>query len=154
MPPLRTMVSFRSAAFNTTTRRSYFINDSCYGDDVAHWIIGELNGRGITADNEPAQEDFGWYLTFRPGSVEHQFILGHRPGDAHDAPEWLGWVERKAGLLRSLIGARNRGIEPAALLAIHDVLTTAKHVSMVRWHRKADFDALNEAAGTSRPDAA
>ncbi|HEY5986068.1 MAG TPA: hypothetical protein VIV12_06725, partial [Streptosporangiaceae bacterium] len=103
---------------------------------------------------EPGQEDFGWYLTYRPGNAPHQFVLGYRPGDAKDLPLWLGRVERNAGPLASLFGARSRGIEPAALEVIHDVLSGAEFVSKVRWHRKADFDAGNEAAASTRPDAA
>ncbi len=154
MPPPRTLVTFQSGAFNTTERRPYFINDGCYGDDVARWIIGELNARGVPTDPEPAQEDFGWYLTYRPGKVQHQFVLGYRPGGKQHPAVWLGFVERNVGLLGSLFGGRTRGIEPKALQVIHDVLSEAQVVSRVRWHRKADFDAGNEAAASTRPDAA
>ncbi len=154
MPPSRTIVTFQSGAFNTSERRPYFINDGCYGDDVTRWIIGELHSRGIPSEPEPQQEDFGWYLTYRPGKAEHQFVLGYRPGDEKDPPVWLGWVERNAGPIASLLGARHRGIEPAAVEVIHDVLSSAEFVSKVRWHRKADFDAGSETTASTRPDAA
>src|SRR5436309_11843745 len=67
MQASRTVVTFQSGVFNTTERRPYFINDACYGDDVARWIISELHLRGIPSDPEPGQEDFGWYVTYRPG---------------------------------------------------------------------------------------
>ncbi len=154
MPPARTIVTFQSTAFNTTERRPYFINDGCYGDDLARWLIGELGARGISTDPEPGQEDFGWYFTFRPGTTEHQLVIGYRPPDGQEPGTWIGWVERKAGLLGSVLGARHRGIERPALDAIHRVLANAAHVSSVRWHRRVDFDARNEAAAATRPDAA
>jgi hypothetical protein len=149
-----TVVTFQSGGFNTTERRSYFINDGCYGDDVARWIIGELNARGIPAEPEPGQEDFGWYLTYRPGKVPHQLVLAHRPGDDKNPSVWVGWIEREVGLFASLFGARHRGIERVAVQVIHDVLAGASSVSKIRWHRKSDFDAGNEGDASTRPDAA
>lgn len=154
MTPSRTVVTFQSGAFNTTERRPYFINDGCYGDDVSRWIISELNSRGTPTDPEPAQEDFGWYFTYRPGKEDHRFVLGYRPGDERDPSVWLGWVERRVGLIGSVLGGRTRGIEPIALEVIHDILSKAEVVSRVRWHRRADFDAGNETTATTRPDAA
>src|SRR5262245_10551085 len=55
----RTVVTFESGAFNTTHPRAYFINQCCYGDDVARWLISELDARGCEVDHEPEQEDFG-----------------------------------------------------------------------------------------------
>jgi hypothetical protein len=154
MPHMRTIVTFRSTTFNTSERRPYFINDGCFGDDVARWLITELQSHGVATDSEPDQEDFGWYFSFRPGDTEHQFIIGYRPGSGEEPGTWIGWVERRAGLIGSLLGARRRGIEPTALRAIHDVLASNRRVSSVRWHRKTDFDATNESASASEPDAA
>jgi hypothetical protein len=151
---MRTVVTFRSTAFNTSERRPYFVNDGCFGDDVARWLITELQSHGVATDSEPDQEDFGWYFSFRHGDTEHQFIIGYRPGSGEEPGTWIGWVERRAGLIGSLLGARRRGIEPTALRAIHDVLASDRRVSSVRWHRKADFDATNENASASEPDAA
>ena len=154
MRHMRTVVTFRTTAFNTSERRPYFVNDGCFGDDVAQWLITELQSHGVETDAEPAQEDFGWYFSFRPATTEHQFIIGYRPGADEEPGTWIGWVERKASLIGSLLGARGRGIEPTALRAIHDVLASDRRVSSVRWHRKTDFDATNENAGASEPDAA
>ncbi len=153
MADMRTVVTFRSAAFNTSERRDYFINDGCFGDDVARWLIEALQARGVATDSQPGQEDFGWYFSFRPGDTDHQFIVGYQPGDAGEAGTWVGWVERKAGVVASLVGARSRGIEPIALQAVHGVLATDTRVSSVRWHRRRDFDATKKDAGTAQPDA-
>ena len=93
---LRTLVTFRSAAFDTDGPRACFINPDNYGDVLAYWLMRALRSRGVEALGELGQEDHGWYFTFRGGGVEHDFIVGLRDGD-----EWLGWLERRAGFVAS-----------------------------------------------------
>src|SRR6185295_1206465 len=112
MSGIRTLVTFQSPAFNGTERRDYFINDCCYGDDVARWLIEQLRSRGLQTDDEPGQEDFGWYFGFKVGGTGYHFVIGHRPADGQDPAVWIGWLERKAGVLGSMFGARERGIQP------------------------------------------
>ena len=61
---------FRSDAFNNTQPRPYFIDECCFGDDVARWLARRLSESGATA-KEPDQEDFGWHLSFSVGGKEH-----------------------------------------------------------------------------------
>lgn len=148
----RTIVTFRSAAFNTSERRTYFINDGCYGDDLARWLMAELAARGTATDAEPGQEDFGWYFTYQAGTAAHQFIVGYRPEpDPHGL--WIGWIERGAGLVGSILGARRRAIAADALATIHVALSESDRVSDVRWHRRAEFERGNENNGTIHPHA-
>lgn len=154
MSQIRTLVTFQSSAFNTTERKDYFINDCCYGDDVARWLMEQLRGRGIQTDAEPGQEDFGWYFGFRVGDTDYHFVIGHRPADGSDPAVWIGWLERKAGLLGSMFGGRKRGIQPDGARAIHSVLSSSPQVSSVRWHHQQDFDAGREDNGQTEPTAA
>src|SRR6516165_4262206 len=105
----RTIVTFRSAAFNTSERRVYFINDGCYGDDLARWLMAALASRGTRTDAEPGQEDFGWYFTFHAGASPHHFVVAFRP-EPEPHGFWIGWIERRAGLVGSILGARRRAI--------------------------------------------
>jgi len=50
---MRTEASFRSSAFNTSEVRDYFINDCCFGDDLAKWMISRLRQAGVATDDEP-----------------------------------------------------------------------------------------------------
>ena len=77
MSELRTLVTFQSSAFNTSERKDYFINDCCYGDDVARWFIEQLRKRDVQTDAEPGQEDFGWYFGFRVGDTDYQLAIAH-----------------------------------------------------------------------------
>lgn len=124
---------FQSTAFNTTEPKDYFINECCYGDDLARWLIERLRARGVHTEEEPGQEDFGWYLSFRIGEGKYDLVIGYRPGDEGESGDWIGTLERRAGLIGSVFGARKRGIQPDAPEALHAVLSTASEVSNLRW---------------------
>lgn len=151
MAEIRTLVTFASPAFNATERRDHFINDCCYGDDVARALIEQLRGRGITVDAEPGQEDFGWYFGFHVGGTDYQFVLGLRPADGNNPAVWIGQLERKTGLVGSLFGGRKRGIQPDGVTSIHSAISALPQVCSIRWHRKEDFDALKEELGENDP---
>jgi hypothetical protein len=79
MPAIKTVVTFQSAAFNTSEHRDYFLNSGCFGDDVAIWLIEELRKRKFETAAKPGQEDFGWYFTFHVSDIKHCLVIGYRP---------------------------------------------------------------------------
>ena len=146
---LRTTVLFRSEAFNTSERKPYFINDGCFGDDVARWLIARLRANGVETDSEPGQEDFGWYFRYRVEQASYCFVLGYRP----DEPigDWIGTIERDCGLLASMFGGRTRHIAPQSLSVIHEALQGAPELTTVAWHRRSDFERGHEGNGAAHP---
>ncbi len=104
----KTVVTFKSTAFNFSEPKEYFINACCFGDDVAKWLMKQLNEKGFQTAKAPGQEDFGWYFIFQAGGIEHCFVIGHRPGDNSEKGVWIGWLERHRGLIASLFGGRKR----------------------------------------------
>lgn len=66
-------------------------------------------------------------------------MIGHRPTGEAAAGTWIGWVERKRGLIGSLLGGRSRGIQASAAQAIHQLLTGSAVIRDVRWHFSRDF---------------
>jgi|RhiMethySRZTD1v2_1073278.scaffolds.fasta_scaffold02360_10 hypothetical protein len=137
---LKTEVHFRSAAFNCSESKDYFINDSCFGDDVAWWLIQQLRAQGIQTADEPNQEDFGWYFTFYVGDTEHCFVIGFQPNDPTTGDQWLGWLERQTGFLGSLFGGRKRGILPEAVQVIDAALRASPDIQYVTWHEPGKDD--------------
>jgi len=123
-----------------TEPRAYFINASCFGDDVARWLIGELKKQGMKTEENPGQEDFGWYLNFEVTGSAYTFVIGHRPANKSDAGVWVGWLERKRGFIASIIGGRQRGIEPAASEVIDKILSNSPLIRDVHWQFRRDFD--------------
>lgn len=128
---MRKEVTFRSSAFNTSEHRDYFINECCFGDDLAKWLMVRLQKVGIETDPEPGQEDFGWYFDFSVPAGRHCCVLGYQP----DEPEgvWRLWLERSRGLVASIFGRRGHGIDETAVKAIDDILRAAPEISDVRW---------------------
>ena len=138
---IRTVVTFESTAFNMTEPRDYFVNPCCFGDDVAEWLIRELRKRGMGTEEKPGQEDFGWYFNFEEAGIDYILVIGHRPNGETEAGTWIGWLERKRGLIGSVLGGRRRGIQASAVQAIHEILTGSSVVRHVRWHFRRDFDS-------------
>lgn len=127
-------VHFRSTAFNCTEAREDFVNECCFGDDVARWLMQKLRAQGLRTAEEPGQEDFGWYFTFHAGGTEHCFVIGFQPNDPATGDKWLGWLERQTGFLGSLFGGRKRGIRPKAIQAIDSALKSSPEIQRVTWH--------------------
>ena len=82
---MRTIATFKSDSFNKAEPKDYFINECCYGDDLAKWLILRLREGGIKTEDEPGQEDFGWYFNFEVQAGKHSCIMGFRPGDDRGA---------------------------------------------------------------------
>ena len=148
---IKTLVTFRSSVFNMSEPKEYFINPCCFGDDVARWLAGQLRGKGHQADEVPGQEDFGWYLRFSVFGIAHCFVIGYRPGDDNEEGAWIGFLERRRGMIAFLLGVHKRGIQPAAVRAIHEILTGSPQIWDVRWHFRHDFDRGYEEMGTPEP---
>ena len=146
---MRKEASFRSSTFNTSEVRDYFINDCCFGDDLAQWMIARLRLAGVETDDKPGQEDFGWYFRYRTPESRYCFVIGFRPEEP--VGDWIGIVERDCGLLGSLFGGRSRGISQDALDVIHAALQGATELTAISWHRRADFDRIDETKGTPTP---
>jgi len=149
----RTVVTFESSAFNMDEPKEYFINLCCFGDDVAKWIIGELRKQGVKTDEKPGQEDFGWYLNFEVAGSGHCFVIGHRPTGENEAGTWIGWLERGRGFIGSVMVGRERGIQPLAAEAIHQVLSSSPLIRDVLWHFQSDFDKGHDERGEASPQA-
>lgn len=126
-----TILAFQSTAFNTTTKKDYFINPNCFGDDVARWLIAELRINGYDADETPGQEDFGWYVRFEIRGAKHDVVIGYRPNSHNGCDEWICWIERTAGLVGSLFGKRQQ-IAPEAVEAIRRILSVSPQIRELR----------------------
>lgn len=148
---IRRNVIFQSTAFNTTESKEHFINEVCFGDDLARWLIEQLRARGVQTEPEPSQEDFGWYLTFRVGDADHDFVLAYRPGE-NDQPDWMGTVERSASLVGSILGGRKRGIKAEALALLHAILASSPQIRDVRWFADKDYEKEENAQATPTAD--
>lgn len=128
---VRNTVQFKSTTFNTTQIQPHFINDCCFGEDVALWLRPQLAALGHEVE-QPGQEDWGWYLDCRQHGITHTLNIGCVFED--DGPVWQIYLERQVPLLNRLL-QRNREVEPNLTQALHQLLTTAPEATEIRWYR-------------------
>jgi len=145
MPTLRTLVTFQSTSFNTTESREDFINPDNYGDDLARFLMDALRTDGVTVPDYLGQEDHGWFFTFEVNGTEHDLVVGWADG------EWIAWIERRTGLLASLLGRRRHGILPEAVEAVHSVLSSSPEISDARWHLADAYQSGDTGSGVPDP---
>jgi hypothetical protein len=129
----RNIVQFKSAVFNVTQVQPHFINDCCFGEDVALWLRPQLQQLGYEA-TEPGQEDWGWHLDCTRDGVTHTLNIGGYD-DESGRGEWRIIVERNRSLKERILG-RNQQIEPAMARALHSILTTAPETTTIEWYRE------------------
>ena len=130
---MKTEFSFVSTLFNRTEPKEYFINEICFGDDAAWWLIEKLREQEIPTATRPEQEDFGWYFTFIVDGVEHALVIAFQPSDIPKGDRWVGSIERHVGFFRSVLGGRRRGILPEAITAVDKALKTSPEIQELTW---------------------
>lgn len=130
---MKTIFQFRSNSFNATVPQDYFINPSCYGDDLAVWIMRKLQQDGIATSSTPEQEDFGWYFTYSIRNKEYCVVVGFQPNDVSTGDCWIGEIERHVGFVGSILGGRHRGIDEEAIAVIDDVLKAEPEIRDLEW---------------------
>ncbi len=118
---------------------------------MANWLLGELRKLGVKTDEQPGQEDFGWYLDFYVADIGHTCVILYRPGVDNDKGTWIGWLERKRGFIGSVLGTRSRGIDSLAAEMLHTVVARSSQIRDVRWHFQRDFDRGLEERGALEP---
>lgn len=130
---LRTCATFTSDAFNTTKAKPEFVHPENYGDDLARWFMTQFRDRKLAVDEEdPSQEDHGWYVTFTFNDLLYDLIVIYAPANGA-AARWLACIEKSAGLFGTMIGQRHRAVTAEVVQLINDILMHAEECRDVRW---------------------
>lgn len=90
---MRNAVRFKSTKYNTTEVREHFINDICFGEDLARELADGLISRGVKI-YDPWQEDWGWQF----GTEDCLISVGF------DGEEWRVDIDPNLGFLDRLRG--------------------------------------------------
>jgi hypothetical protein len=125
---MRNAVRFKSDKFNHTERRAYFINDCCFGDDVAAWLKSGLEATGYRV-SEPVQEDWGWLLDTQKDGASCSISIGLIPEDE----TWQVIVEPILSLWERLRGHRSDDAVRALCQTMHGILSGDKGVRDITW---------------------
>jgi hypothetical protein len=90
-------VTFRSQRFENKTPQPHFINEHCFGEDLAQWLRS-----GIDAQFKPGeiiQEDYGWGFWTEVGGDPYWIYVGVMDESiGQDEAEWLVGVAYDPGL--------------------------------------------------------
>src|SRR5947209_2287698 len=97
------IVTFRSAAFNTSTPEKHFVSRRAYGRDLA------------------GQKDAGWIVRFRFRGATYDFLARFRGG-----ADWVGFLERRRGIVGRLFHGRLKNVEFDAIRLIDAVLSSSE----------------------------
>jgi len=106
---MRYDILFETNRFNLSEVKDHFINDCCFGEDLAEWLRGKLIEKGLTV-TEPGQEDWGWYI--EPAGASGKYSLGIggiSDGSINDGNqgEWRIMIEKRVSIIDKLTG-RNK----------------------------------------------
>jgi len=118
-------VLFCSDRFNLSEPREYFINDCCFGDDVARWLADLLQSRGLTT-TEPDQEDWGWYFDVCFAESRYFVGIGGAPDEevsASNQGQWRLIVEKHRTLRQKLSGSNKLRDDDAFVGVLKDIVS-------------------------------
>ncbi len=65
----------RTDRFNSTESRPHFINERCFGEDFAAWLVQKLTLANVEV-SEPIQEDWGWCIVAREARRTFTISIG------------------------------------------------------------------------------
>jgi hypothetical protein len=130
LPPLSTrmVVTFRSAAFNTSTPEKHFVSLRAYGGDLANWLIYELTRHDAAVEPMIEYKDAGWIVRFGFRGATYDFLARYR------GPDWIGFLERRRGIVGRLFHVQQKNVEFDAVRLIDAVVSSSELISDVRWH--------------------
>lgn len=138
--------------FNATAVRDYFINDCCFGDDCAAWLIAKLKAQAaLQIDEEPVQEDWGWCFGATVG--QRDFLIGVGLYEDDDVPNrWLVFIDSQLGSIkRKLFGQTDQAEHLTVCEAVDHVLKGESNLRDICWFVAADFESGREEAWYSSP---
>jgi hypothetical protein len=130
---LRSDLLFTTDRFNLSQPRDYFVNECCYGDDAARWLVEQLQARGLTV-TEPDQEDWGWYFDAQFNGASYFIGVGRNSDHDRSRPdfgEWRLMVQKHRTLWEQLTGANKLEEHDAFFVLLEDILATERSLKFI-----------------------
>lgn len=136
---MRNHVSFRSARFNNKVVQPHFTNATCFGEDLAAWLLAQLRANTWTF-SDTIQEDYGWGFWVNGDFWVAVGIMDDSMGA--ETAEWLVSIEYDAGLnlKKRLFAKPDRAVQMQICQAVHKALTSASDISELRWCSDGERD--------------
>ena len=132
------VVTFRSAAFNTSAPDSLFISPMPYGSDLANWLIHELTRYDAKTQPLILQSGSAWLVRFRFRRASYDLLVCFRE------PHWVGVLTLTRGLLSRFFRWPQRRVEFEAVAFVHSLVSSSQLVFDVHWRYDDDAEAMQE----------
>lgn len=128
---MKSQITFITDIFESKEVKPHFINDRCFGEDLAGWLVDKAKG-GEFAFGEPFQEDWGWAVPVEAGG--EKFVVRFEITDesiGEDQADWLITVEKVRRW--KMFGSKDSPLRGELCDLIHNVLRDAAHIREIRW---------------------
>ena len=129
-------ILFQTSRFNLSEPKTYFINECCFGDDLAKWLVSKLPEVGVQPD-EPYREDWGWEFHARAGGCRYYVgVGGLSDGDPADRNrgEFRIMFTKRRTVWDRLLGRKKLRPNEAILKAVETLL--ARELDFTKIHRE------------------
>jgi hypothetical protein len=127
---MRDQIIFTTDIFETREKKSNFLSDRNYGEDLARWLV-EVSSGGEFKFGEPFQEVDGWFV---PVSADGEsFVIGVGLMDASigdEQADWLLTIEKKR---KWRMGSKDSALRSELCDHIQNVLRDKAHIREIRW---------------------
>ena len=128
---MKSQISFTTDIFESKRVEGQFINDRCFGEDLAHWLVEAAGGREFVF-GEPFQDEWGWTIVAQ--SAGEKFTVGFGIMDesiGEDQADWLITVEKVRKW--KLFGSKDSPLRTNLCDLIQNVLRDKPHIREIRW---------------------
>jgi hypothetical protein len=128
-------VTFRTSRFESKTPQPHFINERCFGEDLAVWLRASIDNH-VFAASEPIQEDYGWGFWSTIRGDPYWTAIGIMDDSiGHDDAEWLVTIRYDPGfrLLKRLFHRPRTGDLLSLCRAVDAALRSEPAIRSVEW---------------------
>jgi len=122
---------FKTARFNSAEVKPHFINDRCFGEDLAGWLASQFAKRDVIC-MPLIQEDWGWSLPVLLDDRTFYVNVGIMD-EPSDPPTWLAFVEPRRRL-RGWLSRRTFATRQQALCDhLAAILSSDPTITEIEW---------------------
>ncbi len=132
---MKSQISFTTDIFESKDVKPHFINDRCFGEDLATWFVEAARG-GEFIFSDPFQEDWGWAVFAE--TADEKFVVGFGIMDesiGEDQADWLITVEKERRW--KIFGSADSHMRTELCDLIQNVLRDKPHIREIRWTDQA-----------------
>jgi hypothetical protein len=128
---MKSQISFTTDLFESKEVQAHFINDRCFGEDLARWFVDAASG-GAFSFSEPFQEDWGWAVSAEAKGEKFVIAFGIMDESiGQDQADWLITIEKIRRW--KFFGSKDSRLRGELCDLVQNVLRDKAHIREIRW---------------------